>query len=114
MLKLGHTTIGKYTFWITPVDNSLDLEHNTYCLVLLTKSEPLADQFVTYYINLIKSKEFSFIFNVDKDFRPIDKLCDMTQYNHYLENKDMIMPLWKLSKNNILAILDKCHQISNN
>lgn len=110
MLKLGHTTIGKYTFWIAPADKSLDLDHNHYLMVLVTKSEPLQDQSVTYYVNLIKSKDFSFIFNVDKDYRPT-KLCDMTQYNHYMDHKEIQMPLWKISKNNVVSLLNKCQEL---
>ena len=110
MIKLGYTNIGKFTVWITAEDASVGLNSN-YFLVLLTESQYLKDSQVKYYVNLLKSKDFTHIFNVDKDYRPT-KLSDMTQYNHYMDHREIQMPLWKLSKHNVEELLKTCQQLT--
>lgn len=122
MLPLGHTHIGNYIVWITTPYGGLPhydpkAADSSYFLVYVTRTEKHGsdkDAFnISYYVNLIKSDLFKFIFNVDKNYRPIEGVCDMVQYNHYIDNKEQGMPLWKLSKASVLALLDKCKELSN-
>lgn len=121
MLTLGYNHIGKYIIWVTPPTfdfkaDDPEVINLNYFLVLVTRTEKVKSENETfnvkYYVNLIKSDHFKFLFNIDKNYRPIDGSCDMVQYNYYLDNKEMSMPLWKLSKQNISALLDKCRELS--
>ena len=106
MLKLGHNKIGNYSIWIKEDDISSGL-NSSYFLVLVTQSQNLKTLQVEYYVNLMKTKEFSSIFNVDKDYRPT-KLSDMTQYNYYMDHREIQMPLYKLSKDSVISLLQIC------
>lgn len=121
MFTLGHHHIGKYVVWVTASIFSLkndnpDVINLDYFMVLIHKTETIGfgknKVNIINYVNLLKSDDFRFIFNVDKDYRPIKDSCDMVQYNHYMDHKDMQMPLWKISKKNVLSLLDRCQKIA--
>lgn len=121
MFTLGHHHIGKHIVWVTApafglLNDDPEVVNLDYFMVLVNKIQPIGfgknKINIRHYVNLLKSEDFKFIFNVDKDYRPIQNACDMVQYNYYLDNKDMQMPLWKLSKKNVASLLDRCQKLS--
>ena len=124
MLCLGHTHFKNYVAWVTPAEfhynNSSNPENaqRDYYLVSLMgveKFSPLKQGEGMIYAlttrNLVKSPDFSFLFNLDKDYRPVKNITDMVQYNYYMDTKDFGGNLYKLSRENVIKFFEKLQQI---
>jgi len=112
MLSLGHNNVGKYNLWVTSSnidDKDISISDKNYFLVLVTKNGNVSEKM---YVNLMKSEHFNFLFNVDKNYRPVEGKCDMVQYNYYLQSKDMQQPLYLLSKENVELLIKKFSELS--
>ena len=101
MIALGTVWIGKYRVWVTQSSPALGVDPNDettqikypYYDVLLVKEESETQH---TYINLLKDDKFRWLFDLDERNNST-KLTDETQYNAYLDRKNMGQPMWKLS-----------------
>lgn len=110
--------------WVMTPVFSLELyqqgaDNLSYYEVKITKKEipsleskVKTEQLYNFYIDIATSSEFKFVMKLDDRNQSIKDETDMVQYQSYLERKHLQMPLYKLSRDNVIKLINKCEELS--
>lgn len=107
MLVLGRLLLKNYDIWVANpnISENIFSEDSNYFEIKICRKEMGWNIFV----DLFTAADFKSIFCLENN-RPTDK-TDMIEYQSFMNRKGMSMPLFKVTRQHVEYLIDKCIQL---